>query len=77
MIEIYNKYNINNNYLTCKVSLQEFRDQYHNILINGNDPHPTPLCHWDYAEQIITPKLGITLTQQRKSSIIKEQQDLL
>jgi len=77
LIEIYNKYSINNNYLTCKVSLQEFRDQHHNILINGYDPHPTPLCHWDYAEQIIAPRLNIKLTQERKSSIIKEQQDLL
>jgi len=77
MVEIYNKYNINNNYLTCRVSLQEFRDQHHNILINGTDPHPTPLCHWDYAEQIIAPRLNIKLTQERKSSIIKEQQDLL
>lgn len=77
LIEIYNKYSIKNNYLTCKVSLQEFRDQYHNILIKGNDPHPTPLCHWDYAEQIIAPKLNISLTQERKSSIMQEQQDLL
>jgi len=75
LVEIYNKYSINNNYLTSKVSLQEFRDQHHNILINGYDPHPTPLCHWDYAEQIIAPKLGIALTQSRKPSIMQEQQD--
>ena len=77
LLEIYNKYNIKNNYLTCKVSLQEFRDQNYNLIINGYDPHPTPLCHWDYAEQIIAPKLKIALTQEHKSSIIKEQQDLL
>jgi len=35
------------------------------------------MCHWDYTEQIIAPRLNIKLTQERKSSIINEQQDLL
>ena len=74
IVDIYNKYNIKNNYLTSEISLQEFRDQNYNVLVNVNDPHPTPLCHWDYAEQIIAPKLNISLTQSRKTSIIQEQQ---
>ena len=85
VVEIYNRYNIKNNYLTTELSLEEFREQNYKLIIQGKDPrypgssdrHPTPLCHWDYAEQIIAPKLDIYLTQDRKSSIIKEQQNLL
>jgi hypothetical protein len=77
LVEIYNKYDIDNNYLTSVPSLIEFRKKNYNILVDGNNPHPTPMCHWDYTEQIIAPKLNIQLTQERKSSIIKEQQDLL
>ena len=74
IVEIYNRYDVANNYLISALSLQEFKDQNYNLIINGNDTHPTPLCHWDYAEQIIAPKLNISLTQARKSSIIQEQQ---
>jgi len=77
LVEIYDKYIIDNNYLTTVPSLIEFRKKNYNILVDGNNPHPTPLCHWDYAEQIIAPELNIHLTPERKSSIIKEQQDLL
>jgi len=77
--EIYNKYehDIKNNFLISLPSLSEFKEQNHNLIVNGNDTHPTPLCHWDYAEQIIAPKLNISLTQSRKPSIIKEQQDCI
>jgi hypothetical protein len=77
IVEIYNRYNIENNYLTSAPSLAEFREKNYNMLVNGDDPHPTPLCHWDYAEQIIAPKLNISLTQERKSSIMQEQQDCI
>lgn len=84
IIEIYDTYDIKNNYLN-EISLMEFRDKNYNLVIQGKNPlygfhpdtHPTPLCHWDYAEQVIAPKLNIQLTQDRKENIIKEQQDLL
>lgn len=76
LTDIFNKYTLSNNYLT-DISLDEFRVTNYNILINGDDPHPTPLCNWDYVEQIIAPKLGIKLTIDNKSDIIKEQAELI
>lgn len=72
IVDIYNRYDIKNNYLTSVLSLSEFREANYNMLINGNDNHPTPLCHWDYAEQIIAPVVGIQLCQARKASVIDE-----
>jgi hypothetical protein len=77
IVEIYNKYHINNSFLTEIPALHEFREKNYNILVGGDNPHATPLCHWDYAEQYIAPRLNIQLSQERKQSIIKEQQDLI
>lgn len=82
--EIYKRYNIKNNY-TSEISLDEFKIQNYNLRVKGKNPlyglhydnHPTPLCHWDYAEQVMAPKLNIQLKQDRKENIIKEQQNLV
>ena len=80
LVEICSRYDIKNNYL-LDTSLDEYRLSRYNIITNHeyckNDGHPTPLCHWDYAEQFIAPKLNVNLSQERKQSIIKEQQDLI
>ena len=68
-----------NNYLT-EESLEEFRYANYNIQTSHkytqNDTHPTPLCHWDYTEKVISPKLGLELTPSRKASIINEDKEL-
>jgi hypothetical protein len=80
LYEIYKNYQINNDYLT-DISLEEFKRENYNIFTTHrytkNDPHPTPLCQWDYAEKIIAPKLGIELDQNNKPGIIKEQENLV
>lgn len=76
-IDIYNRYSISNNHLTNVLSLREYCDKHHNILIGGNDPHPSPACHWDYAEQVIAPILNLTLDNKFKQHILNEQQELI
>jgi hypothetical protein len=80
IVEIYNRYNIKNNYLT-EISLYEYRLKNYNILTSHKyttgDTHPTPLCHYEYMKEYIAPKLGISLTPNKKFSIIKEQDNLI
>lgn len=78
--EIYKNFQINNNYL-LDISLETFKQKNYNIRTNNRytkgDTHPTPLCHWDYVENIIAPRLGIELDQNNKPRIVKEQDNLL
>jgi hypothetical protein len=78
--EIYQHYQIDNNYL-LEISLGEFRIENYNFTTNHtytkHDTHPTPLCHWDYTEKIIAPKLNIMLNNVFKSDIISEQKNIL
>jgi hypothetical protein len=78
--EIYKQVQINNNYL-LDISLEQFRRENYNLRVSHrytkNDIHPTPLCHWDYVEQIIAPQLGIQLDQSRRPSIVKEHENLI
>jgi hypothetical protein len=78
--EIYKNFQINNNYL-LEVSLETFKQKNYNIRTNNRytkgDTHPTPLCQWDYVENIIAPRLGIELNQSNKPRIVKEQDNLL
>jgi len=78
--EIYKNFQIDNNYL-LDVSLEMFKREHYNIFTNNRytkgDPHPTPLCHWDYVENVIAPRLGIELDQSKKLRIIKEQENLI
>ena len=80
LYEIYKRFQINNNYL-LDISLEMFRRENYNIRpshrYTKEDTHPTPLCQWDYAENIIAPKLGIELDQSKKSNIIKEHENLI
>jgi len=80
IVNIYNRYNIDNNYLT-EVSLDEYRLKNYDIptshKYNTKDTHPTPLCHYEYMKEYIAPKLGISLTLNKKISIIEEQHNLI
>jgi hypothetical protein len=80
LAEIYQQVQINNNYL-LDISLEQFRQKNYNIRVSHrytkNDTHPTPLCHWDYVEQIVAPRLGIQLDQNHKPSIVKEHENLI
>jgi len=80
LCEIYKKVQINNNYL-LDISLEVYRRKNYNLDINHryarNDTHPTPLCHWDYVENIIAPRLGIELDPSNKPRIVKEHENLI
>ena len=77
--EIYERVQINNNHL-LDISLEIFRQENYPLRTDNRytkgDLHPTPLCHWDYVENIIAPKLGVELDQNNKSRIVKEQDNL-
>jgi hypothetical protein len=79
---IYNrvKDKIRNNYLE-EISLADYKNKNFNITTRHKyskaDDHPTPLCHWEYAEKIISPKLKVFLNQTKKYSIIEEQENLI
>ena len=78
--ELYKQVQINNNYL-LDISLEQFRRENYDLQFSyryaKKDNPPTPLCHWDYVEQVIAPRLAIKLDPSKKSSIIKEQDNLL
>ena len=82
LVNIYNlvKDKIRNNYLD-EISLANFKIKSFNIVTSHkyskSDDHPTPLCHWEYAEKIIAPRLKISLDQTKKSSIIHEHEQLI
>lgn len=79
---IYNKIkgDIKNNYLE-DISMEQFRLTHFDLTVNHrysrNDSHPTPLCHWEYVEKIMAPRLNIALDQNLKQNIIQEQENLV
>jgi hypothetical protein len=78
--KIYKQVQINNNYL-LDISLEQFKQENYDLQFSyryaKNDVHPTPLCHWDYVENIIAPRLGIELDPSNKPGIIKEHENLI
>jgi len=81
-IEIYDRYRnqIKNNYLD-ETALSEFRENHYKIRTSNkyskDDTHPTPLCHWEYLEKVIAPKLNVTLDQTKKDKIMQEHENLI
>jgi len=69
-----------NNYLE-EISCEDFRIKNFDITVKNihghNDTHPTPLCHWEYLEKVIAPKLRITLDQTKKHKIMQEHENLI
>ena len=71
LVDIYNEslIDVENNFLISQPSLYEFKNEKHRYKVNKGDTHPLPLCHWDYTEQFIAPKLGVTLDSKHKDQI--------
>lgn len=81
IISIYEKYKISNNYLTEK-SMFNFQIENNQCIVTkheynpAGDDHPTPLTHWQYAREIIAPKLNIDLGS-TVPEVVQQEQDAL
>lgn len=83
VLTIYNDYRdqIRNNHLQ-EISLDEYTDlnKQRKVISHAycnNDSHPLPLTHWEYAEKIIAPKLGISLKENVFPNIKQEHDNIL
>ena len=81
IVEVYNSYNIKNNFLT-ELSLNDYADDtdqristFHKY--SKGDTHVTPAVHWQWLNKIMAPKLGITLKATTEEEVSKEQTNVL
>jgi hypothetical protein len=70
----YKKYKDITNLFLQEQSLEEFQLQNYNIIVSNWDTHPTPLCHLNYLNKVIAPKLKINLMQKDNIKIQTLQQ---
>jgi hypothetical protein len=81
ILKIYNRYSISNDYRLID-SMDDYMDN-HNQRIGvkhmycENDTHPLPLTQWEFVEQYMAPRLGITLNGNFKDTIAKEQFNII
>jgi len=81
LLEIYDSYNINNNFLMDMdlLSMQENNNEV--FVINHkyikHDTHPTPITHWKFLNEIIAPNTNITIDQTTLEQVNLDQKNVL
>jgi len=81
LAEIYNNYSIENNFL-MDIDLLTFQKSNNEVIpvthkYTTNDIHPTPITHWKFLNQVISPIVDIAVDQSNLAQVNQDQTDVI